>query len=353
MNRLWVWISLILVGVVLFVAIFPFAYRTISRSAFGPPEWAEFTEPASGDPQGEARSFDKGAFSERFERNFWRSMAITISVGALVALLAGILLTRWMVAPLRRLEEGAGALAQRQLDHRVPVQGSVEMRSVADSFNQMASELETQENLRSNMLADVSHELRHPVHVLQGNLQAILDGVYPLDMEEIARLSEQTQGLNNLVNDLHELALAESRQLPLFKRPTNLNRLIQSAVEAFQPLFDERKIVLVLALPPDEMFLQVDPDRIRQALQNLIGNALRYTQENGNIKVDLKEPEGFALISVQDSGIGINAEDLAHVFDRFYRSDQARNRATSGTEEPGDFRNRFGIGNRTGHNSSA
>ncbi len=199
MNRLWVWISLVIVSVVLITALFPFAYREITRSRELPPRPAEKSAPEDR-PQ---------EFRESIERRIWFGLSRTILVGAVVALIAGILLTRWLVAPLRQLEEGARAISKGQLDYRVPLKGSAEMQSVADSFNQMAQDLDRQGKLRRDMLADVTHELRHPVHVLLGSQQAILDGVYPLSMQEIDRLLEQTRSLTNLVDDLHELALAE------------------------------------------------------------------------------------------------------------------------------------------------
>jgi signal transduction histidine kinase len=325
MNRLWVLVSVVIVGVVLIVILFPFLYRNLTAE---PP-----LRPAEPMPfnQRPSEEFRPEEFQQVIERRFWTNISWTLAGGALVALVAGVLLTRWLVAPLRQLEQGARALANHQLDHRVPVKGSAEMRSVALSFNQMAIELEHEESLRRNMLADVSHELRHPVHILRGNLQAILDGVYDLSMEEIDRLLEQTHNLTTLVDDLHELALAEAHELPMQKQDTDMSALVRDTVEVFKPLASDKGITLTKEINPQPILARVDSARIRQALQNLLGNAIRYTPEGGEIKVVLGHREDFASIQVVDSGIGIPPEDLDKVFDRFYRADSSRKRDLPGT----------------------
>lgn len=324
MNRLWVRISIVIVGVVLIVALFPFIYRTVSRPAGPPPSVGERVPFDDRDPE---------TFRRNIERGFWINTSRTLAVGALVAFIAGVLLTRWLIAPLRQLEQGAQAVARGQLKHRVPVKGSTEMRSVAASFNRMATELEHQETLRRQMLADVTHELRHPIHILKGSLQAIIDGVYPLNMEEIDRLLEQMQSLSSLVDDLHELALAEAHELPLEKTVTDLAALILNVTEIFQPLAKEKEVTLStsLASPSISYELEVDASRIRQALKNLISNALLYTPKGGVVDVSLSQPEGYILITVKDTGVGIMPENLPRVFDRFYRQDSSRNREIPGT----------------------
>lgn len=325
MNRLWIWISVVIVGVVLIVTLFPFVYRNVtSDMPLGQAEGIPFN-------QRDAEDFKPEEFRQVIERRFWTNISRTMAVGALVALIAGVLLTRWLVAPLRELEQGARAVTEHQWDYRVPARGSAEMRSVASSFNQMAAELEHEETLRRNMLADVSHELRHPIHIIQGNLQAILDGVYSLSMEEIDRLLDQTQNLTTLVDDLHELALAEAHELPIQKQDTGVNALVANAVEIFQPLANHHNIFLTTEIPPEPIKICIDSARIRQAFQNLLGNALCYTPEGGQVIVILDHSEDFVSIQVADTGVGIPPEDLDKVFDRFYRVDSSRNRDLPGT----------------------
>ena len=324
MNRLWVRLSLVIGLVVMVVASFPNFWRMINPPPEPPYRPAPF-EGLSTQQATEMRSF----IQEREER-IWLNLSWTLLAGAAIGLLAGVLFSRGLVAPLRRLEQAARAISSGQLAHRVPLKGSQEIRSVGQAFNQMAQELEHAEELRRNLLADVAHELRHPVHILQGNLQAILDGVYPLEMTEIAGLADETHHLTALVNDLYELAQAEAHQLPLHKQEINLAELVAKTVEAFQPLAAAQEIQLRTDLPADSILVNIDAERMRQVLQNLLHNALQHTPANGQITASLRPTATGAEIRVQDSGSGIKPEHLPHVFDRFYRADPARDRESSG-----------------------
>src|SRR5262249_21172886 len=154
------------------------------------------------------------------------------------------LVSRSLSAPLNRLAAAAQAIGERKLNRRVEVKGTREIVAVATAFNEMATALEKAEMLRRNMVADVAHELRTPLSVLQGNLRAILDGVYPMDRSEVARLYDQTRVLSRLVNDLHELTLAEARQLPLNMQQTNINDLIESVTDTFGPVAETEEVKL-------------------------------------------------------------------------------------------------------------
>ena len=201
---------------------------------------------------------------------------------------------------------------------------------MAIAFNEMAAQLEQAETLRRNLLADVAHELRHPVHVLQGSLQAILDDVYPLNKEEIARLSDQTHHLAVLVNDLHILAQAEAHKLPLLKQITDIGVLVKETVAAFEPLVAAKSITLRVELLGTMPELAVDRARLRQAIHNLLDNALRHSPEGGAITVSVEQAQDTVKVRVHDTGEGIAPDQLPHVFDRFYRTDQARSRDKGG-----------------------
>ncbi len=257
-------------------------------------------------------------------------LQIALAVGIL-GLIFGVMASRGLTAPLNRLAVAAQAIGARNLDYRVPMQGSTEMREVAESFNKMAADLQSGENLRRNLLADVAHELRTPLTVLQGNLQAILEGVYPLEKGEIARLYDQTQHLHRLVNDLHELAQAEAHQLPLQRLPLDPAALARQAVELFGPVAEEKSIALHLTADTNAAAIQGDQARLMQVLQNLLNNALRHTPEGGEIEVAVTAQVDGVEIGIEDTGEGITAEDLPHIFERFYRSGMARDRDTGGT----------------------
>lgn len=205
-----------------------------------------------------------------------------------------------------------------------------EFNEVAEAFNAMAADLQRSEELRNSMMADVSHELRTPLTVLEGNLRAALDHVYALDEAEIANLYSQTTHLIRLVNDLHELALAEARQLPLDRQPTDLCGVVNETMQIFAPLAEERGVVLRCAVGELPM-LCVDGSRMRQVLYNLLTNALRHTPHGGEIVLSGTYEEKDVVLAVSDNGEGLEAEQLEAVFNRFYRSDKSRSRDTGGT----------------------
>jgi len=326
MKRLWVQLSIVIAAVVIFVSLFPIILRITGFQLRPPPGRTFIDIPLE----------RRAAFEAEFEKRTWNQVYQALLTGAILGVSGGVLLSRWLANPLKELENGAQAVANQQLDYRVPLRGSAEIQSVAQSFNQMAATLEKAEILRQNLLADVAHELRHPVHILKGNLQAILDGVYELSMEEVGNLLEETQHLAGLVNDLYEIAQAEAQKLPLHKVPTELNSLVANTVETFHPIATSDEINLSAIIPESHMTAIIDNNRVRQALQNIIANAINYTPKGGNISVSLGEqstPQGDRQywIQVTDTGIGISPENLPHVFDRFYRTDPNRSREMGGS----------------------
>jgi two-component system OmpR family sensor kinase len=246
-----------------------------------------------------------------------RFLLILALGGGAVGITISVIASRNLTAPLRRLAAAARDIGARQFSRRVPLSGTDEVREVAQAFNEMAAQLEGAETLRRTLVADVAHELRTPLSVLQGNLRAILDDVYPLEKAEITRLYTQTRLLSRLVNDLHDLAQAEAGQLSLNLQPTALAALAAEIVESHGP---------GAGLP----MIAVDTMRIAQVLHNLIANALRHTPANGEILVAITGGAAGIHLVVQDTGEGIAPEHLPYVFDRFYRTDRSRARDTGG-----------------------
>jgi len=188
----------------------------------------------------------------------------------------------------------------------------------------MASRLQVTDEQRRNLLADVTHELRTPLTVIQGNLEGMLDGVYAADEAHLKSLLEETQILSRLVDDLRTLALAESGALQLKKEPTDLVALIGETTAGFRAQADAAGVALGVEVMADALLLDLDPERMHEVLSNLIANALRYTPRGGIISVRLgrthADGEQRTLVTIADSGPGITAEDLPHVFDRFYKA---------------------------------
>lgn len=256
---------------------------------------------------------------------------LLIALGAgLLGAIFSVAASRTLTAPLTQLADAARAIGAGQLNERVVIHGSDEVAAVALAFNEMAGELQEAETLRRNLMADVAHELRTPLSVLQGNLRAILDEVYPLDKEEITRLYTQTRLLSRLVNDLHELAQAEAGQLSLNLVATDLRPLLRETIEVFAPMAEDSSISLEAQLALTLPAVAVDSVRLRQVLHNLLANALRHTPAGGTVSVESSATSEAITITIRDSGEGIAPEHLPHVFDRFYRTDRARARDTGG-----------------------
>ncbi len=326
MNKLWVRFALIIIAILIGVTILPLLLGPSLMPrlmGFSPdPELVALQQALPPELQAELQT----RIQEAAVLVITRGLFAVAIVGAL----AGIILSRMLLSPLQDLTDGAQAIASQDLAYRVPVRGSDEMRTVAESFNDMAGQLEMGESLRRQMLADVSHELRNPLHVLRGNLQAMLDGVYPLDRAEVGRLLDQTDHLTTLVNDLHELSLAEAQRLPMDLAPVELGGLVKEAAETFRPLAASERIDLRVELLGPPPTVTADRARLRQTLQNLLLNALRHTPAGGRIVLSVENKHGVATITVQDNGAGITADHLPRVFDRFYRTDSARDRQSGG-----------------------
>jgi signal transduction histidine kinase len=273
---------------------------------------------------------------QQSEQDFLDQLRQTLAMAALLAggigILMGLIMSRMLAAPLSNLAQAARAFAAQNWKHRVHVQGADEIAEVAREFNAMAETIANAEALRRNLMADVAHELRTPLTVLQGNLRAILDGVYPLELAEIATLYDETRLLNRLVDDLRELALAEAGRLSLDLQEIDLRAICQVAKADFASAADAQGIQLTADLFDGPLAtVCADPDRVGQALRNLMANAIRHTPRGGSVKISM-QPLAYDTIrlEVADSGEGIMPEDLPHIFDRFYRGDKSRSRASGG-----------------------
>jgi two-component system OmpR family sensor kinase/two-component system sensor histidine kinase BaeS len=248
-----------------------------------------------------------------------------------VGLLVGATLSRRITRPLQDFVTATTRIAAGDLSVRVERQVPGELGDLAVSFNAMASELERSDQLRRNMTADVAHELRTPLSVIRGKLEGILDGVYPATEDHITPVLEETEVLTHLVEDLRVLALAEARQLSLDVRPTDVGHLLRDAQVNFGPLAEDRGVFLALDVPASLPSVSADRQRLSQVLANLITNALRHTPSGGTVTLAGFVSDGDVVIEVKDTGAGIAAEDLDHVFGRFWRGEKSRSRESGGS----------------------
>ena len=260
-----------------------------------------------------------------------RSLLVAGLVAAALALALGFVFFRQITAPLDALERATQRIARGDLKARAAVRGGDEISRLGRSFNSMADNLERSETARRNMLADVAHELRNPLGVISSHLEAMLDGVFQTTPGQIASLHDETMLLTRLVDDLNDLSLAEAGQLSLHRKPADLGALVRRTTEAFQDQAAAHGSILRCETSQDFPPCLLDAERIEQVLRNLISNALRHTPAGAEVSVSLKRVRNVARVEVNDAGPGIPAQELEHVFERFWRGDKLRARAGGGT----------------------
>ncbi len=233
---------------------------------------------------------------------------------------------RGIATPLAGVRAAADAVAEGDLSTRVPESGPGEFRQLARSFNRMAEELERDERRRRNLTADVAHELRTPLHIIQGNLEGMLDDVYEPSSQHIEATLEETRLLARLVDDLQTLSLAEAGQLELHREPVNVAELLNDVRTSFSGQAEAVGVALEVVVDggQEAMIVWADYGRLDQVLGNLMANALRYTPPDGVITMWAKSQSGGVRITVSDTGEGIPTEDLPYIFDRFWRGDRSR-----------------------------
>ncbi len=268
----------------------------------------------------------------------WRLFLRMLTPVGFVALLLGVLtlfigllLMRRVVDPLADVIATAQSVADGDLSARVPLRGpNDDLRALSDHFNHMAAELERSNRERRNFLADITHELRTPLTVLRGRLEGILDGVYAADQAHIAPALEEAYLLERLVDDLRLLTLAETHQLHYDLRSLNLGELVEKVVGLFEAQAGEKSIQLVEDIQAGLPHVYADPQRVEQVIGNLLENALRYTPAGSVVEVRAREVTEGVELAVADNGPGVLPGDLPHIFDRFWRSEKSRSRATGG-----------------------
>ena len=227
---------------------------------------------------------------------------------------------RGAAAPVGDLIEASGRIEEGDFSTRVPDTGPREVRALARAFNEMSARLEETEHDRRSALADVSHELRTPLTVIQGNLEALLDGVYPADAEHLQLLLDETRILERLIDDLRTLTLVEAGSLVLHRAPTDVGALLNEVAGGHRSQADSAGIGLNVTVADGMPLLDIDPARIREVIANLLTNALRHTPRDGSVELSAESAGDGATISVRDTGTGMPPEQLQRVFDRFYRS---------------------------------
>jgi two-component system sensor histidine kinase BaeS len=265
-----------------------------------------------------------------FRASFNEALAYAALAAMLVALALSLVFSRSVIAPVRAMSQATQRIADGRYDERVQVNGRDELAQLAARFNQMAEKLDQVESMRRRLIGDVSHELRTPLTAIKGSMEGLMDGVLPATDETYQQIHAEADRLNRLVDDLQELSRVEARAYQLDIRSLNVFTLAQTVTKRLAPHSESKRISLHLELAPDLPPILADEDRAVQVLTNLMGNALQYTPEGGRVTISAKRINDEIQISVHDTGIGIPPEQLAHIFDRFYRVDKSRSRQNGG-----------------------
>jgi signal transduction histidine kinase len=266
-----------------------------------------------------------------FQTAMLQALLVSSAAAGLVALAVSLLLSQRIVTPLQRLLTASHRIANGHYSERVPSEGPAELAALAAQFNTMAEALAQAEQRRVALIGDVAHELRTPLATIEGYAEGALDGVVAPDEGTWALIIDEVGRLRRLVADLQELSRAEAKQLTLHKRPVAADELVSQSIARLSTQFAEKGITLLSATPRDLPAVWADADRIIQVLINMLGNALQHTPPNGTVSIAVHQDGDLLRFVVTDNGVGIAAEHLPHLFERFYRVDKARARSTGGT----------------------
>lgn len=249
----------------------------------------------------------------------------------LVSIALSVWIARQVVAPLRELTRMSSAIAEGQYDQRVNISGSDEVAQLADSFNEMATQLEQTEAKRRELIADVSHELLTPLTAIKGYMEGLIDGVLPAQQSTYEKAQREAERLQRLATDLQELSRVQSPAFSIDRKPIAVKDLLNELKQRMTLPFEEKSVELKVEMPSRTPAVDVDGERIGQVLLNLTNNALQYTPAGGSVRVYAESEDKFVRVSVVDTGVGIAAQHLPHVFERFYRADKSRSRAGGGS----------------------
>ncbi len=267
--------------------------------------------------------------------NFRQAINEVLAVSAAAALVTAILvstyITRRIVQPIQEMQTASQRIADGRYEERVQVVGEDELAELAHSFNQMVDQLEQTEHRRRQLIGDVAHELRTPLSSIKSVLEGLQDGVLPTEPATFSNLQREVSRLQRLVQDLEELSKAEAGQITLQQEVTYQVAFAQAAVDRLARQYEDKGVQLHTKVPTDLPPVYVDVPRMTQVMLNLLGNALQYTPSGGQVTVRAWASDHEVHIAVQDNGVGLAAEDLLHVFERFYRVDKSRSRSGGGS----------------------
>ncbi len=264
-----------------------------------------------------------------FREKSYQAMALAGVIAIVVAIVVGCLFARALAAPIRRITNAAKALKEGDYSARTGMKGNDEIARLGNMFDLMADSVEQNRKLERRLVTDVAHELRTPLMAIQSTVEAMIDGVFEPDEERLETLNSEVRRLSRLVDALLKLSRLESRTKPIERKKVDLTEMLSAVVSTHQAYINEEGLSLEFQYDP-HVYVYGDADLLRQATANLISNAVRYTPEGGTITVMAKKGDLMGQIVVRDTGIGLSPEEAKMVFQRFWRADPGRARATGG-----------------------
>jgi two-component system sensor histidine kinase BaeS len=268
---------------------------------------------------------------EAFITQLRNNLLIGLALGLAVAALLAWLLARHLSRPVNEIATGIRALAAGDYDTQLKPRGDDEISRLGNDVNRLSSALSEHENARKRWMSDVAHELRTPLAIISGELEAMSDGVRPLNREQLDSVRDEVSYLSALVDDLHSLILTDSGALAYKMQTVDLDELVQMTADSFQARAANKNLALNYSGPGKSVCLQGDEQRLRQLLRNLLDNAVRYTDSGGVISIELSKDKQFAKLNISDSAPGASLDECERLFDRLYRLESSRNRNSGGS----------------------
>jgi len=269
---------------------------------------------------------------ENFKAAVNESLLFSSIAAFIIAGILSILISRKITKPLISITNASQEIAKGNYNQRVQVtaDNGDELAQLGHSFNRMAAQLEQTENMRRQLIGDISHELRTPLTAIKGSMEGLIDGVLTSDETTFMHIYREADRLQRLVEDLQELSRVEGDAFKINKEDINVDKLLHDALAPLLNTFNKKGVQVSIHSEKNLPSVMVNHDRIIQVIQNLLGNALQFTPENGTIEINAKKVDAFVHISVRDNGAGIKADHLPHIFERFYRADRSRSRQNGG-----------------------
>jgi signal transduction histidine kinase len=295
----------------------------------------QMTTASPTDP-GESLDLESDLFAN-FREAINESLTIATVAALVAAIIVSVFVSSRIVAPIRDMMVASRRIAEGHYDERVQLPGGLvgaqpdELGELALSFNQMADKLQNTEEMRRQLIGDVTHELRTPLTTIQGSMEGLIDGILSPEDQVFQNVHREAERLQNLVRDLQVLSKAESGALEFDARSVKPKDLIGKACSQLEHQYNEKGVELKNEVSGELSRVMADEDRIGQVLLNLLGNALQYTPSGGQVRISAAERDSYIEFSVEDTGIGIDAEHIPHVFTRFYRIDKSRSRVGGGS----------------------